>query len=71
MGFINEDLKWVNEANRHPRTYVFRIEFNEETNEDEVKLIDNFTGETAYIFSENIYGFLIQLLDYYGFATEE
>lgn len=71
MSFNTEDLKWINEVNRHPHVYIFKQSFDEKANEDIIELIDNFTGETVYIFSENIYGFLNQLLDYYGFNTEE
>ena len=71
MSFNAEDLKWINEVNRHPHVYAFKVEFIDGVGEEYMTLIDDYTGETVYMFSENIYIFLHQLLNYYGFKTEE
>ena len=71
MSFNVEDLKWINEINRHPHVYVFRFEYDEEIKDTVVKIIDDFSGETVYVFTENCYDFIKQFLDYYGFKVED
>lgn len=51
--------------------YVFRLEYDEEIKDTIVKVIDDFSGETVYVFTENCYDFIKQFLDYYGFKVED